>query len=347
MKATTRISASNNPYVDRIHAGASQDWPRYRIFGLTLASDYPFGKRLPTGEGDLDLLFTLVPKRPVGVSWEGVEPTYVSPYINNAGDNLLTLYTLSEYQVMHYTGIADFYLFDREIICHLLDSAQQELAALHILPAIISVWLELHDRVASLHASAVVVGQQAIAFLGHSGHGKSTLAAAFAQAEYPLLSDDILVVEDREEEFIARPGYPFMRLWPDEAELFYGSYEGLEVIRAGIAKRRVPVGQDRFGKFFDQATPLAAIYLLQRHQVSEGSETIRIAPISPREAVIELIRFAYSSRLSEALGRNAGRLDFFARLAGQVQLRYLAFPSGHEHLPAVLSALLADLRGQR
>ena len=161
-----------------------------------------------------------------------------------------------------------------------------------------------------------------------------------------MLTDDILLVEDRDGVFIARPGYPFMRLWPDEAKLFRGRYEDLEHIQAGYDKRRVPVGQDSFGGFLDRATPLARIYLPQRQPAGKGSEKIRIVPLSPQGAVIDLIRFAYSSRLSEALGRNAKRLDFFARLAGQMSLHRLAYPSGHEHLPAVLSALLEDLQRQ-
>jgi hypothetical protein len=245
---------------------------------------------------------------------------------------------------MHYAGIADFYLYDRVIICHILDQSQQDLAALHILPAVISIWMEMKDRFVSMHASAVVVDQQAIAFLGHSRHGKSTLAATFTQAGYPLLTDDILLVEDIEGEFKARPGYPFMRLWPDEAKLFTGVYEEFEPIQKGYDKRRVPIGYQHFGKFIDRATPLGCIYLAQRRNSDEESESIHITLLPPRQAVIDLIRFAYSSRLSEALGRNDTRLDFFARLAGQVHVRRLSFPSGHKHLPAVLSALLADLQ---
>jgi hypothetical protein len=337
---------AGSSWLDRIQAEASLDWPRYRIFGMTFASDYAFEKYLPAGEGYPDLLFTLVNSRPACSSWEALEPTYVSPYLNPAGDNFLSLYTTSGCWVIRYAGIADFYLLDRGIICHILDPDQQDLAAVHILPAVLSVWLELNKRVFALHASAVVVGRQVIAFLGHSGHGKSTLAAAFAQADYPLLSDDILLVDDRNGEFVARPGYPFMRLWPDEAEWFYGGYKEFENIQAGYGKLRVPLSADHFGKFYDRAAPLTRIYLPQRRPASDGSAIIRFTSISPQEVVIELMRFAYSSRLSEALGRNAERLDFFARLAGKVPLRRLAIPNGYEHLPAVLSALLVDLSDQ-
>src|SRR5579863_1529286 len=45
-----------------------------------------------------------------------------------------------------------------------------------------------------LHATAVVVDGAVLALLGPSGHGKSTLAAAFLGLGYPVLTDDLLVL---------------------------------------------------------------------------------------------------------------------------------------------------------
>ena len=43
-----------------------------------------------------------------------------------------------------------------------------------------------------LHATAVVVDGEAIAFLGDCGYGKSTLGAAFVARGFPVLTDDVL-----------------------------------------------------------------------------------------------------------------------------------------------------------
>jgi hypothetical protein len=45
-----------------------------------------------------------------------------------------------------------------------------------------------------LHASAVAVGERCVAFCGGSETGKSSIAAAFAQAGYPFLCDDLVIV---------------------------------------------------------------------------------------------------------------------------------------------------------
>jgi hypothetical protein len=214
---------------------------------------------------------------------------------------------------------------------------------IHILPGIIALWLELNRELFALHAAAVIISGKAVGFLGHSGHGKSTLAAAFTQANYPLLTDDILMVEEKDGAFFARPGYPMMRLWMNEAALFIEEPDKLDIIQSGYDKRRVPVGGNNFGSFYDQIGRLDRIYIPQRLAAGDRLTDIRIDHIPKRQAVIELIRLAYSSRLSEVLGRNAQRLNFFARLAEAVPLARLVYPSEHALLPAVRSAILEDL----
>ncbi len=53
--------------------------------------------------------------------------------------------------------------------------------------------------------------------------GKSSLAASFMQNGHPLLTGDILPLEQNTDgAFFARPGYPIMRMWPEEALRFLG-----------------------------------------------------------------------------------------------------------------------------
>ena len=53
------------------------------------------------------------------------------------------------------------------------------------------------------HASAVALPQGAVAFLGKKGHGKSTLAAAFALQGNPLITDDVLVLKTEGKKVLA------------------------------------------------------------------------------------------------------------------------------------------------
>jgi hypothetical protein len=134
-----------------------------------------------------------------------------------------------------------------------------------------------------------------------------------------------------------------MRLWPDEAQYFLGHYEDLERVHPAYSKRRVPVGPDGFGTFCDASQPMACLYLPERRDPEEGGMEIVIMPVSPRDAVIELVRHSFTPRVVEAIGLQPQRLDFFAQMVQQVPMRRLSYPSGFEHLPRVREAILEDL----
>ena len=70
-----------------------------------------------------------------------------------------------------------------------------------------SYWLE-RQGIPVLHASAVTVEGQAVAFLSSNDGGKTSLAATLMQAGYALLTDDLLPVERADEQFLGRPAIP-------------------------------------------------------------------------------------------------------------------------------------------
>jgi hypothetical protein len=73
-----------------------------------------------------------------------------------------------------------------------------------------------------LHATVVVVNGSAVGFLGSSGQGKSTLAAAFLQTGHRLLTDDLLVLRERQGVFWAYSGPNRLKLFPDQARHLLG-----------------------------------------------------------------------------------------------------------------------------
>jgi hypothetical protein len=209
-----------------------------------------------------------------------------------------------------------------------------------------TLWHELHG-LRGLHASAVVIAGRAVGFLANSGHGKSTTASAFLRSGYPLLTDDIVAVEEVNGEFLAHPGYPRLRLWSDNAQNLGiappTTGDKTEPAQEESVGRRnkwaVPVGQGGVGRFADESVPLGRMYVLDR---SEEAVQVEIQPLSPRDAVIEMVRFTFLIRLTTALGMQPERLAFFSRLAQQVPISRLRFPSGLEHLPALVQAVLVD-----
>lgn len=331
-------ATANNPSNGALPA----TWKTYRLFGLTLASDFPFASRLVPATDPANLTFTWVLEMPFAKGWWQVASSGRGAYRTEDDESVAYFYRLADCDVIRFTRVADYYLWSDRIVCHLFHPDYRYLVEIHLLGPVLSLWLERHG-IPMLHAAAVAVNGRAVAFLSTNSGGKSTLAAAMMQAGYPLLTDDILPVEHACGAFVGRPGYPQMRLWPDEAQHFLGHYEDLELVHPAYAKRRVPVGQGGFGAFCDQSQPLACIYLPERRDAQEHGTQVEILPLSRRDALIELVRHSFVASLVEQLGLQAQRLDFFARLVQQVPMRRLLYPSGFGHLPFVREAVLADL----
>lgn len=311
----------------------------YRLFGQTLATDFAFASGLEPAAGPPDLVFTLSDSAPVAKRLG--EPVFTSPFKDEAGRSVALLYRLADAELLRFDGAVDFYLEADAIHCHLRDPDCRHLVELRLLGPVLAYWLERRG-ICALHAAAVVVEGRAIGFMAANRGGKTGLAAAFMAAGEPLLSDDLLPVEPGEERLLARPGYPQMRMWPDEVEHFLGNRRTFARVHPGLEKLRVPVGKDGFGAFHPATAPLACLYVPERRSVDQRPGECRIAPLSPRRALIELVRCSFSPFLVEAAGLQPERLDLLARLARSVPVRRLVYPSGLERLPEVRRAVLAD-----
>ena len=233
---------------------------------------------------------------------------------------------------------------DHHITARLHDPDRVSWVETYLLSSGLGLWQELRG-VPVLHGSVVQVNGGAVAFLAHSGQGKSGLAAALVHAGYPLLADDNLHISSADDtsadgRFLAHPGYPQMRMWPDEADHFLGGHTGLAPVIPGYDKRRVPVGAGGFGTFCKTAQPLACFYVPER--CKDPRQPVEIAPLSPAEAVIALIRFMFMQRSVRALGLEPHHLRMFARLAESVPVRRLRYPSGFENLERTVAAILED-----
>lgn len=331
------------------------DWQTYHLYGFTVRSDFPFADlpvawRVTAEESTADLVFTFAAQPPRQVDWQTVAPLYVEPYYHTpdgavrTGSPFFMLYELPEgAEVLRFAAVADFYLWPERIVCHLLDPAEVRLAELYLLGTVLAYWAEGRD-VATLHASAVVTDAGAVAFMTSSGAGKSSLAASFVQAGYPLLTDDLLAIRYQGKYVMGSAGYPRMRMWPEQAALFAGGVEGLACVYRSETKLTVPIGTGRLGSFCADARPLAAIYLPQRYEAAGHGNEIEILTVAPAEALFTLLSHSFAARLTNTLSRQRQRLALLAPLVDQAPVRRLIYPSGYEYLPRVRQAIRADLQ---
>lgn len=317
-------------------------WRTYRLYGLLLATDFPFASRLPPGARRPDVIFTCVSTSPVAGRAPLPAPVYASRFRTAQGENNCSFYRLGACDLLRFPSVGDFYLEAERIVCHAADPADLGAIEIHLLGTVLSCWLE-RAGVPSLHASAVVAEGRTVGFLSHNGGGKSSLAAAMMQGGCPLLTDDVLAVEPSAEGFCGRHGYPQMRLWPAEADHFYGPAASLPRVHPDASKVRVPVGGGAFGAFEDAERPLTSFYLPIRRPPGDGDTAVKVEALSPRDAVIEFVRHSFVGSLVEAAGWQPRRLDLFTRLATAVPVKRLVYSSGLDHLPRVRDAILNDL----
>lgn len=131
-----------------------------------------------------------------------------------------------------------------------------------------------------LHASSVAIQDKVVAFLGHSGWGKSTLAAALHTHGHSVITDDVLAIslEDVENPIVV-PSFPQCKLSPQAAEALGKDPNSLEPLYAHSSKRAY-----HFQSGFQQERlPLHSIYLLSR------GDSHSITPLSFKDAFAYLV----------------------------------------------------------
>ena len=139
------------------------------------------------------------------------------------------------------------------------------------------------------HGSAVKINNGAVAFLGHSGWGKSTLASAFHKQGYDMITDDVMAVNMATSLPIALPSFPKTKLWKDAATEMEHDVKQLPKVHSNSEKYINCITEG----FCQTPIPLKRIYIL-----AVGEEH-KIEPINGRNALMELLKHSHGTNLLE------------------------------------------------
>jgi hypothetical protein len=191
-----------------------------------------------------------------------------------------------------------------------------------------------------LHASAVAIGDRAIALVGLPGAGKSTTAAAFACNGFPVISDDVVALVEEGAQFLAQPGYPRVNLWPDSVRVLFGSEDALPLITPTWEKHYLPLNQNGH-RFASEPLPLGAIYILDRR------EPVLIAPaveeIAREKAFMTLVANTYVNYLLDQ-GMRRNEFDVLGRLVSQIPVRRVRSPEDRSAIFSLCEVIAADAK---
>lgn len=137
-----------------------------------------------------------------------------------------------------------------------------------------------------LHASVVQVGDHAVAFLGHVGAGKSTMAAALHFRGHPVVTDDNAAVDMSAPQPMVIPAFPSVKLLPAIAASLGCEERSLRVMHSSQRKRARSVSRN----FPLHPVPLDRLYVLDR---AADDEIVRL---TPGQSILELIRNSVPTR---------------------------------------------------
>jgi len=172
-----------------------------------------------------------------------------------------------------------------------------------------------------------------VAFLGHSGQGKSTTAAMLHVRGGVLVADDVVAVDLATPGGpTARPGFPQIKLLPDAVTALGEDPEVLPRIHAGQEKRARAVRTVE-----TTPRPLRRLYVLT------DADALHLEPLHGHAAVFEVLQHAFVAPALEQLG-SSQFLAECTQLAAAVPVRRLGRPrclGGLERLAALVEADVA------
>lgn len=312
--------------------------PRYLVYGVTLATDYPLAVPLPAGTEAPDARLEIGTDAPDALDLDRHEPIYAEG-ARSDGRPHFAFHALEDRDVVRLTGAMDFHCWPDRIYCHIVEPKHRYLVEVALFGMVMALWLERRGTLV-FHASTAVVDDRAVAFLSRQGGGKTSTAAACVAAGHPLLSDDLLAVEQGDGAAMAQPGYPQLRMWPEQARHFVGTDAGHPTFHPAHDKRRVTLGPD-FGSFAGAPAPLARLYLPSR--AASPDVDVSIAPLPPRQAVMALLTQSFLPREMASYGLQPARLARIASLLTTAKVSTLHIPFGLDQLPRVVRAIEQDL----
>ena len=315
----------------------------FSTFGLTIAAngDIP---QLPHAHGDGACDFSVwLGERPSVAETCEVFPPLSNPSARVDHPCRSTWYPATGMVHLAYRDGCEFHISadGRQVWANWPPTMTVEDMVTYLLGPVMGFLLRLHGLF-PLHASAVAIDDFAICLMGPAGAGKSTTAAAFALAGYPVLADDVSALEPISGGYLVRPAYPHLRLWPESADILFGDRRALAPITPNWDKLDLPLAEEN--RFHTGALRLAALYLLDSR--SEEATCPAIASVSGADQLVALVANTYRNDLLDAAAQ-AKTFETLAHLTQCVAMRRVTPHTDPARLPTMCERIAADARRVR
>jgi hypothetical protein len=306
----------------------------YSLYGLCLRSQWPvpYSTNGGTGLAEVELF-----EGPASLFEAVSEEVAGSP---NAADWLFRARLGDGSDYLRWSGLFESVLSSdgRRIAARPLAGAIQDIFQTHILGQILSFAL-LKLGMDPLHSTSVVIDGGAVAFVGDSGFGKSTLGAAFCRLGHPVVTDDLLTTKEESHGIYAYPGRARLKLSPETAKALLPERVNGVPVDPYTAKFSIPLEPQLTAR---GALPLRAIYVIRRGTAGSQLKKVTIRTLRHRQALLGVVANSCITIVTDP-DRLARQFQLAARLVAHIPVKSLSYPRTLSGLPAVVDAIRADL----
>jgi len=290
---------------------------------------------------DLQLQLGVSPHQNGEARTEPETLAYETSDIDASGRPALRIWNTADgiYLRLEYCDGTQFWLehYGREIWAIWPERATLEDTCSYLLGPVFGLLLRLRG-ITCLHASAVALRGQCVAFVGPEGAGKSTTAAAFAREGHAVLSDDVVALAEKDSQFMVAPAYPHLCLWPDSTASLYGAPDAIPPFSQGWEKKRLTLG-DKQSRFESRSLPLAAVYLLGERRAERAPF---VEAVRPQVALLSLVADTFANKVLNREMR-AREFEVLGHLVSRVPVRRVFPHSDPYHVGDLCRLIEEDL----
>jgi hypothetical protein len=313
----------------------------YSLFGLQIVSNQPIPGLIPTKETtqvfpETAIVLGSLPNWDLSASHTN---WYTSDLLDEFGQPNLIVSKVNNGFSFEYCDGINFVVEENgnSVWATWPDEMTLEDTVVYLVGPVLGFVLRLKG-ITCLHASAVVVNDLAVVFAGSQGTGKSTLAAAFANLGYAVMSDDVTALACEADAIVAQPAYPRVRLWPGSVNELFGSENALPLLTPNWDKRYLDLTQEGY-RFHDTPLPVGAIYVLGDH--SHESATVSTTNMPAATGLLQLLANTYCGYLI-GKGERAEEFEFLSRVASSIPIRMVRQGSDFSRPSDLCDVILKD-----
>jgi hypothetical protein len=288
----------------------------YSVYGLGLHSEFPIPELQVGGSGPPDVVVTR----------GSLEASRPPEHQQNEPDASWAERRADSETLCVFAGVGRYLIRGGQAVIVDPDVQVDFAAVRHLLLGPVLAHLLWQRGIFALHASVVGIAGRYLGFVGVSGEGKSTLAAALARAGHLLVCDDVAAIVEHGARVEVLPGFPRIRLHADSLRSLGEDPERLPAVHEYLDKRLKTAANFAPGGV-----------LLDKLYVLETGTSLAAPALAPGAAIVEVLRHTYYAHQFAPLYGFKHHLERATALVQRVAAYRLVRPKDLAQLPELVA----------